>query len=91
MNKKLIKIADRVKSKTPNQVIEVVDRVKSETPTHFKRFRKAGFWAAGLGLAIKIGAAIFPATMPIGLASLAPELISVGLAVAGVSTTARKK
>jgi len=69
---------------------EVGERVKQETPTHFKRIRTAGLTAAGVGIAIKIAAALFPATMPIGIIALAPELIYIGLSVAGVSQTAKK-
>lgn len=75
--------------KTKEIAIELKDRVRSETPTHFKRLRTGGAIIAGIGLTIKIMAAVFPPTMPIGLVALAPEMISLGLVIAGVSTTAR--
>ena len=72
------------------QIKELKERVKSETPQHFKKARKYGLYCAGLGIALKIGLAVFPATMPLGLALLAPELITIGLTIAGISQTARK-
>ena len=69
---------------------EVIERVKAETPTHFKRVRTFGLILAGIGIACKIALAIFPATMPVGIALLVPELISIGLTMAGVAQTARK-
>lgn len=73
-----------------NKYKVIEDRVKSETPNHFKKTRKYGLIAAGLGITLKIALAIFPATMPIGLTALAPELITIGLTVAGISQTAKK-
>lgn len=75
--------------KTKKIAVEVKDRWTAETPTHFKRIKKAGYILAGVGTCIKIMAAIFPPTMPAGLVALAPELIGIGLTVAGVSKTAR--
>jgi hypothetical protein len=72
------------------QIKEVVERVKAETPTHFIRMRNFGLGIAGIGLVFKLALVVFPGTTIIGLASLAPELISVGLAIAGVSQTAKK-
>ena len=66
----------------------LTNRVKAETPSHFKRFRKYGLIAAGLGVAIKLVAVFI--VPPVGLVALAPELITIGLTVAGVSQTARK-
>lgn len=70
-------------------VLEVKDRWTAETPKHFKRVKTGGYVLAGVGICIKIMAAVFPPTMPIGLVSLAPELIGIGLAAAGISKTAR--
>lgn len=72
------------------QTKELKDRVLSDTPTHFVRFGNFGVIIAGAGIVVKIAAAIFPATMPIGLVSLAPELIAIGLTITGVSQTAKK-
>ncbi|MBA7553062.1 hypothetical protein ES705_45647 [subsurface metagenome] len=75
--------------KSKKIAIELKDRWQAETPKHFKRMRTGGAIVAGVGLTIKILAAIFPPTMPAGLVALAPELIGIGLAIAGVSQTAR--
>jgi hypothetical protein len=69
---------------------EVIERVQSETPTHFKRIRFFGLCLAGLGLTFKLALVAFPGTTVIGLASLAPEFISIGLTMAGVAQTAKK-
>jgi hypothetical protein len=68
----------------------LTERINSETPTHFVRVSNVGVWMAGIGFTVKIAAAIFPLTMPVGLVSLAPELIAVGLAIAGVAQTAKR-
>lgn len=76
--------------KTKNAVIETVERVKAPTSDYHKGVRKYGLILSGVGLTIKILAAIFPATMPIGIVSLAPELITIGLTAAGVAQTVKK-
>lgn len=73
-----------------SQIKEVIERTASETPTHFKRVRNFGLGIAGLGVVFKIALVIFPGTTVVGLASLAPELITIGLTMAGVSQTAKK-
>lgn len=69
---------------------ETYQRVVTDTPTYYKKLQKIGLAAAGFGFAIKIGLAIFPATMPIGLAAIATELITHGIMVAGISQTVKK-
>ena len=74
-----------------NFISETAERAGSETSDYFKPFKKIGGGLAVLGIGLKIVAAIFPATMPIGLASLAPEIISVGLTMfTGASLTKKK-
>jgi len=70
---------------------ETVERLKSETSEYFKPFKKIGGILAIAGVVIKIGAAIFPATMPIGLASLAPEIISIGITMFTGATLTKQK
>jgi hypothetical protein len=72
------------------QIKEVIERVKTETPTHFNRLKKFGLGLAGTGLLVKLALAVFPGTMPIGLAAIAGDLVYVGLTMAGVSITAKK-
>jgi hypothetical protein len=72
------------------QANELVGRVRAETPGFFKKVRKYGFIIAGLGLLLKVATAAFPTCVPAGLAGLAPEIMTFGLTVAGVSTTAKK-
>ncbi len=70
---------------------ETIDRLKSETSEYFKPFQKLGAGLAVLGVGLKIATAIFPATMPIGLISLAPEIISIGVTMfTGASLTKKK-
>jgi hypothetical protein len=57
---------------------ETVDRLTSPPAPYFKPFIPIGGTMAVIGICLKIVAAIFPATLPIALVSLAPELISIG-------------
>lgn len=75
-------------NKTKEISNELLDRIKSETPTHFKRIRTAGFIVCGLGLAIKLLAVFI--VPPVGLISVATDMIWIGGAAAGISTTAKK-
>ena len=72
------------------QMKEVVERVQAETPVHFKRVRTFGLILMGVGILAKVVLAIFPGTMPIGIAALAGDIIWLGGGMAGVATTARK-
>jgi hypothetical protein len=83
-----MKVFNNLKEKI--QETETYQRVTADTPDYHKRIIRFGLGAAGVGLLIKIGLAIFPATMPIGLASLAGDLIYIGLSAAGVSITVKK-
>jgi hypothetical protein len=71
---------------------ETVDRLASESSPYFKPFVKIGGGLAVIGLVLKVAALCFPATMPIGLVSLAPEFISIGLTMfTGASLTKKQK
>jgi len=69
------------------QLKETAERLKEETPDYHKKNRKYGIGLAGLGLALKVAVTVFPATMPIGLASLGWDLVLLGLGVAGYTYT----
>ena len=68
----------------------VVTNLNKQTPDKAKKSRNVGFYIAGVGLVIKIAAALFPATMPAGIAALAPEIIGFGTLVAGYNQTKKK-
>lgn len=79
-----------IKEKVSAPVKEVIDRVQSETPEHFKRIRKVGYWLMGIGGVIKVVGIIFPPLLPVGLISLAGDVLGWGAVMAGVATTAKK-
>jgi hypothetical protein len=74
-----------------NSVKEATQRVAEPTPDFHKNNRNMGWWIAGAGAVIKVAGLFFPATMPAALISWAPELITLGLSIAGVSSLASTK
>lgn len=77
--------------KIASSIKEAAQRVSEPTPDFHKNNRKIGWWIAGAGTALKVAGLFFPATMPAALISWAPELITLGLSIAGVSTLASTK
>ena len=77
--------------KAPKYVQETNERVFEPTSVHFKPWIKTGGALAVAGGIIKIIAAINPATLPIGIVALAPDMIEIGLAIAGISIQTSKK
>ena len=71
--------------------IETVDRLSVEVSPYFKPFIKIGSGLALVGVSIKIVAALFPPLLPIALVSLAPEMITIGLVVAGQASLTENK
>ena len=69
---------------------ETYQRVTADTPDYHKGLIKIGLGTAGAGVLIKIAMVFFPATLPVGLASIATDLITAGLTMAGVSKTVKK-
>ena len=74
-----------------NFIAETAERAGSETSDYFKPIKKIGGYMAAGGIVLKIVASCIPATMPIGIASLAPDLIQIGLTLFGVSALTKKK
>ena len=70
---------------------ETVQRLGSETSPYFKPIQKVGAGIIVAGLVVKIAAVCFPATMPIGIVSLVPEMISIGMALSGVASLTKKQ
>jgi hypothetical protein len=62
---------------------ETIDRLSVKSAPYFKPFIPIGWTMAGVGVLVKIVAAIFPPAIPIAVLSLMPELITLGVAMAG--------
>jgi len=67
------------------QQTETVQRLQQPSPDYFKPIQKVGLGAAGIGLVIKLACVFFPATMPVGLAAIGVNLLSLGLTALGIS------
>jgi hypothetical protein len=72
------------------QIKEVIQRVQAESPTHFKRFANFGYVLIGLGILGKAACLLFPATIPIGIAGLAADIIWLGAGISGTAITSKK-
>lgn len=72
-------------------IMKLIDNIKAETPKKYKKSRSIGLTIAGAGMLIKVVAALFPATMPLGIVALAPEIIGFGTLIAGYSQTKKVK
>jgi len=73
-----------------NILKETINRASSETTDYHKKVRNFGLGLFALGLIAKTALAIFPATMPIGIAALAGDFITIGLTAAGIAQTTKK-
>jgi hypothetical protein len=65
---------------------ETIDRLAVKPAPYFKPFIPIGGVMAGVGVAVKIVAALFPPAIPLAVVSLMPELISIGLTLLGTAS-----
>lgn len=81
-------MGNKAYNKIKKKAEELKERVQSETPEHFSNSIKLGLTAFGVGLTLRVTMLFVPVLQP--LEFLSEQLITGGLATAGISKTAKK-